>query len=166
MKSIKLYKLEKDLKKFIALFIIALTLGVSLGLYYLFQTTSFSKENISQRYGSSEIIVDEDFGIPEQSGKSLSEVLMTIHNHIISFSIFFFIVGILFYFNSVVDGILKKIVLFEPMFSIVISFGSILGMKVISGNLVYLTIISAVLMYFCFYFMVTVIIYELLIKQK
>ena len=166
MNKIKLYQLENSLKRFIAMFVIVLTIGVSIGLYYLYYTTSYSKSKIEQRYGETKKVIEEDFGIKENGGKSFSEILMTVHNHIIGFSIFFFIIGILFYFNSVISGNLKNIILFEPMFSIAISFGSILGMKLVSNYLIYLVIVSASLMYFSFYFMVSIILYELLFKEN
>jgi hypothetical protein len=166
MNNIKLYLLNRDLKHFIALFVSVLTIGVIIGLFYLFNTTQFSKANIEQRYSSEIQSVDEDFGIPDKNGKSLSEVLMTAHNHIISFSIFFFITGLLFYFTSTIDGKLKKIIFFEPMISILLSFGSILGIHFFSKEFIYITILSATLMYFFFFTMIVIILFELLIKNN
>ena len=108
--------------------------------------------------------VEEDFGIQESRSKSTSEILMTVHNHIIGFSIFFFIIGLLFYHTSTIKGNLKKIILFEPMFSILLSFGSLLGIHFYSNYFVIITIISATFMYIIFYFIVIILLYELLIK--
>lgn len=164
MRKIKLFTLEKRLKLFLSVFIFVLTIGVSLGLYYVYNTTSFSSNKINERYGNSEKVIEEDFGIVENSAKSNSEILMTVHNHVIGFSIYFFLIGFIFYFNSIITEKLTILLMIEPLFSILFTFGSILGLKYYPF-LIFFMIVSSTIMYIIFYLMAIIILYELIFKK-
>ena len=70
----ELYKLDEGLKKFLLVFIILLTTGVSVGLVYLFYTTSMSPEGtISQFNGSRTSFGDDQFDIPDEYAKPITE---------------------------------------------------------------------------------------------
>ena len=163
--DIKLFTLDKTLKLFLLALVIVLTLGVTLGIVYLNYTTSMTPTGTIERYNGSEKGELDEFEIVESYPKQISEMLLTTHTHIISFALIFGLMGIIFYFNSIVDGFWKNFLLIEPLVSTVITFSSIWGIRYIHEAFVYITIISATLMYLSFYVMSLVIFYELAFKK-
>lgn len=161
MKS--LYQFESGLKLFFIAFVIALSIGVAIGLAYLYYTTSYTPEGTVTRFSGS--TVTEEFDIPENYPKPISEMLITTHNHVIAFSLIFIALGAVFYFNSIIKGFWKRFLMIEPFFSTVISFGAIWGVRYIHSSFVYITVISAILIYISFAVMVFVILYELIFKK-
>jgi hypothetical protein len=134
------------------------------GLTFISQTTNYSPKGAIERFNGSQQSADDDLGIPDKYPKSITEMLMTTHNHVIGFSFIFLSIGIIFYFNSLVEGFWKKFLMFEPLFSIIVSFGSIWLMRFVDKNFVYLTILSAVLMYVSYFIMAGITVYELKFK--
>lgn len=163
--SIVLSNLDKPLKNFLTAYLLILTIGVCVGLTFVNQTTNLSPSGAVERFRGSENTGEEDFEIVENYPKSVSEMLMTTHNHIIGFSFIFFTTGFIFYFNTTVKGFLKNFLLIEPFVSIILSFGSIWGMRFIDKGFVYVTIISAAFMYLSFFSMTAISIYDLKFKK-
>ena len=160
-----LYKLDKSLKRLLATFVIVLTFGVSVGLLYLKYTTNMTSSGTVERYNGSKVDPD-DFEIAEKYPKPISEMLLTTHNHVITFSLIFVAIGLIFYFNSIVVGFWKDFLILEPLVSTIITFSSIWGIRYIHESFVYITIVSAVLMYLSFYIMSAIVIYELMFKKN
>ena len=159
----KLYNLEKKIKLFLSVVILTLSIGVLTGLVYLYNTTNLSSSGTIQRIsGSSET---SDFDIPDSYPKPISELLITTHNHIIGFSFIFFIVGGVFYFNSIVIGFWKSFLMIEPLISIVITFGSIWLIRFVSTDFVFVTIVSSSLIYISLFLMIVIVLYELAFKK-
>lgn len=165
MKKTNLCQLSKDLRIFLALFLFTLSIGVILGILFLYQTTSFDKTSTVERFSETGVNIEQDFGIDESNSRSTGEMLMTTHNHIIGFSFIFFFVGGIFYFNSSVRGFLKLFLITEPFVSIILSFGSMWGIRYIAEEMIYITMISASLIYSSFFIMVAISLYELLLKR-
>ena len=161
-----LYKLDITFKLFLLFFILSLTTGVLYGLIYLYDTTSISSKGAVERLRGSENDPEDEFEIREQYPKSGSELLMTVHNHIIGFSFIFVLMGGIFYFNTIVTGWWKKFFLIEPFISVVISFSSLFAIRFIDRNFVYLTILSSSLIYISFFAMAGISVFELIIKKK
>ena len=159
----KLYKLEYDLKIFLSLFLIVLSIGVTVGLVYVYSTTTISSIGITDHYSGSETI--DEFDIPHKYPKPINEMLLTTHNHIISFSFIFFLLGIIFYFNTMITGKIKFFFLVEPLVSTILTFGSLWGVRFIDKSFVIITILSSSILYLSFYFIVLILLYELLIKK-
>ena len=160
----RLYEFPLKLKILCFLTVFNLTVGVCVGLYYVAYTTNFSPSGTSEHYIGS--IVDDDFDIPNKYPKPISELLNTTHNHIISMTFIFLILGAIFFFNSIITGILKTILIVEPFFSIIITFGGIWMIRFINPLFSYLVIFSGILMYLSFFIMVIAIFYELTFKGK
>jgi hypothetical protein len=160
-----LYQLEKEIKNLLFNFLIVLSIGVAVGLVYLHYTTDFTPDGTITRISGSEINQAEEFDIPEYYPKPLSELLVTTHNHVITFSIIFLLLGGIFFFNSIITGFWKKFLMIEPFVSTLLSFSSIWAMRYIHKDFVYLTVISAVLIYLSFFIMAAVSIYELKFKR-
>ncbi|HED07581.1 MAG TPA: hypothetical protein ENI57_05645 [Ignavibacteria bacterium] len=164
--NIKLYQLESSLKKFLSAFVIVLSIGVIMGLTYLSQTTSYSTKKTIERFNGSQINIDDEMiDIPDTYPKPVSEMLLSTHNHIIGFSLLFFAIGFIFYFNSVINGSWKLFLIIEPLVSTIVTFGSIWGMRFITKEFVYLAALSSSLIYLSFFTMSTVILYELIFKK-
>jgi hypothetical protein len=165
--NIRLYQLDNNIKHFLIAFLIALSTGVAVGLIYLNYTTNYSPEDAVTRFrGSEEVNSADEFDIPESYAKPVSEILMTTHNHIISFSFIFILLGSIFYFNSIIKGFWKMFFMIEPMISTIVSFGSIWAMRFIHEDFVYLTVVSAILIYTSYFVMASVSLYELIFKKE
>ena len=165
MKEIYLFQLNKELKVFLSIFLLVLSSGVIFGLIYLYKTTSFNKSITTERLIENDDLIEEDFGINESTSRSTGELLMTIHNHIIGFSFIFFLVGGIFYFNSIISGFWKMFLILEPLISTLISFSSMLGIRFINEAFVYITIISAILLYLSYFIMISISLIELTLKR-
>jgi len=165
MKEIYLFQLNRSFRIFLTIFLIVLSVGVSLGLVFLFHTTSFNKSVVTERLIETQNNVEEDFGINESKSKSDGELLMTTHNHIIGFSFIFFFVGTIFYFNSIIRGFWKLVLIIDPLISTLISFGSMWAVRLWGEGFIYVTIISAIIMYLSYFIMVSVSIFELNLKR-
>lgn len=159
----KLYKLDNDLKTFLSLFLIVLSIGVTIGLIYVYSTTTISSIGITDHYAGSETI--DEFDIPLKYPKPINEMLLTTHNHIISFALIFFLVSIIFYFNTIITGKIKFFLLIEPLISTIFTFGSLWGIRFIDKSFIFITILSSSILYLSFYFIVLILLYELLIKK-
>ena len=94
----QLYQLNSNLIKLISLFLFVLTIGVGIGLIYLSTTSGTKFSGIEEHYNGSNIEVE--FDIPEKYPRTLNNLLLTTHNHIISLSLIFIAIGIIFSFNS------------------------------------------------------------------
>jgi len=164
--NIKLYQLESSLKIFLSVFVIVLSIGVIMGLAYLSQTTSYSTKKTIERFNGSQTNTDDVIiDIPDTYPKPVSEMLITTHNHIIAFALIFFAIGLIFYFNSVIDGFWKSFLIIEPLISTIVTFGSIWGMRYIAKEFVYLAALSSSLIYLSFFTMSGIIFYELIFKK-
>ena len=161
---IKLYQLPKAIKLLLILTVLNLTVGVGIGLYYVANTTHLSPEGTTEQFRGS--YVDNNFDIPEKFPKPISELLTTTHNHIISMTFIFFIMGGIFYFNSIVKGNLKLFLMIEPFFSTIITFTSLWLIRYLNSSFTYIVIASSGLMYLCWFIMIGLCIYELLFKKK
>ena len=161
-----LHEWPKSLKGFLFGFLLLLSSGVSIGIIYLYTTTSFTINGTIEHYNGSSFSSEEVINIPEKYAKPFSELLLTTHNHFLGFAyIFFFICG-LFYFNSVIKGRLKSFLLIEPFISTWLTFASIWAIKYIDPGFAYLTFIAAIFTYGSFYLIVSLLLYEIAFKNS
>jgi len=162
-----LFELDKTLKNFLIAILFVLTSGLGVGLIYLYYTTDYTPKGTTERFNGTNIEQEMvDFDIPENYPKPISEMLITTHNHILGFSFIFFITGMIFYFNSIINGFWKSFLLIEPTISIVITFGSIWLMRFVHEDFVYITILSSAILYLSFFIMAGVSVYELKFKKE
>lgn len=132
--------------------LICMSIGIILGIIYVSQNTSFQPESIQNYYNGSDL--DDEF--IEVRGKSLNELLLTTHNHIISFTFIFVIISFLLSLCSISEG-LKKFLIIEPFVSIIITFSMMFFIKYIDRNFVYVMIVSSSLMYTTYFVSVFII---------
>ena len=162
--STKLYEFPNKLKLLCFLTVFNLTVGVGVGLYYVGYTTQYSSIGTSEHFAGSK--VSDDFDIPDKYPKPISELLNTTHTHVISMTFIFLIIGGIFYFNSIITGSMKIIIIVEPFISIIATFGGIWLIRFIHSGFSYLVILSGILMYMSFFIMAITIFYELLVKPS
>lgn len=162
--SKRLYELPAKLKVLCFLTVFNLTIGIGVGIYYVGYTTQYSYTGTADHFAGS--IISDDFDIPDKYPKPFSELLNTTHNHIISMTIIFLIIGSIFYFNSIITGSIKTILIVEPFISIIITFGGIWLVRFIHPGFSYLVILSGILMYMSVFIMAITIFYELTIKSS
>ena len=162
LNNISLHQLPAKLKLLLLLTVVNLTVGVGIGLYYVANTTQLSPDGTTEHFSGSE--VESDFDIPEKYPKPVSELLTTTHNHILSLTLIFLVIGGIFYFNTSIGGRMKTFLIAEPFISIITTFGGIWLMRFVHPAFVYLVIPSGILMYGCYFIMAGVLLYELRLK--
>ena len=155
--------LNCDAKYFISVFLIIMCIGISIGLSYVYLTTDMTASGSIEQFSGSQVLADE---IPDKFPKPLENMILTTHDHILSFAMISLLIGTIFYFNSTIIGNFKIILLIEPFLSSLLMFGSLWIMKYLNSGFVYLMIVSAVATYVSWYIMIIVSLYELLIKKS
>jgi hypothetical protein len=159
-KIISLSTLDIKLKKLLTLFIVVLTIGITIGLIYLTLTTGTKISGIEEHYKGSTVI--DEFDIPDKYPKTINNLLLTTHNHLLSLSLIFLIMGGIFSFStSIKSERLKSFLIYEPFFSIILTFGGIWGIRYLHPIFLWVVIISGTIMYSSFYFMAFISIFEL-----
>ena len=117
----QLLQFPKEVKLLITAFIITLSIGFFTGINFVKATSTFQVKGIETNYLGNEKEIDA----PEmQFKKSKKEILTLVHNHILSMSIIFLLLGGILSLTTV-NKKLKKILLLEPFISIVLTFGGI-----------------------------------------
>ncbi len=150
-----IHNLPAYVKKFIAAFVIVLSVGYFTGLSFVRQTDSVSLNGLEENYLGNEEVEDATV---MKFKKGEREMLTILHTHILSISFIFFLLGGLVAITSLPSK-LKTFLMIEPFVSILFTFGGIyfmwkglLWMKwvvIISGTLmtvVYMLASVAVLM--------------------
>lgn len=155
--------LENDLKYFLIIFLATLGIGISVGLSYVYLTTDMTPAGTVDRFNGSEVLENE---IPEEFPKPIESMILTTHNHVLSFAMISFLIGIIFYFNSSIIGRMKLFLMLEPFISTIITFGSLWLMRYTNDIFIYLVILSAIIMHICWYVMIGTCILELIKKNE
>ena len=150
-----LSSLNNMLKGLIAVYLVVLSIGVGLGLTYIYMTTNMTPHGMSEQY------LGNDNDWEPQLPKTVMDLVSHSHDHIVFFSIIFFTLGLIFSMTSVINGFWKIFLIFEPFLSILVTFSGFFIIRFINPYFSYIVIISSVLMYACFYIMVLLILYEL-----
>ena len=106
---------------FVICFVVLLNVGFFTGFNFVRVTTSLNASGIEQNYLGNE--EDEDADIMHFK-KSEQEVLTLVHNHILSLSLIFFVLGTLLYMTDT-NSRIKSFLMFEPFLSLILTFGGI-----------------------------------------
>ena len=155
--SLSIQKLPKDIKILVAIFLAVLSIGFLSALQFVNLTTEASPKGVQENYLGNE----EDINAKElKFKKSEKQMLNIIHTHILSMSIIFFSLGILVALTPI-RGFWRKFLLFEPLLSVLLTFGSIYLLWKGIDNMKYLTMVSGLLMTFSFIASVAVVVYWL-----
>lgn len=157
-----LLSFPKEIKIFIAAFVVILSIGFYTGLLFVSQTSTTSPDGLVENYNGNEENEDADV---MKFKKSEREMLTIIHTHILSMSFIFFLLGVLVWLAK----LSKKLKLFltvEPFVSVILTFGGIYFLW--SGILwmKYVVIFSGILMTTTFTISSVLVLYQLLLKPN
>ncbi len=112
---------SRQFRIFVICFVLALNVGFFTGFNFVRVTTSFQPEGIERNYLGNEEDMEAEVMYFKKSEK---DILTLIHNHILSLSLIFFVLGLLLYTTDL-SSWLKSILMFEPFLSLVLTFGGI-----------------------------------------
>ncbi|HSM63066.1 MAG TPA: hypothetical protein VK833_03920 [Gillisia sp.] len=157
-----LLSLPKEVKYFLATFIVVLSIGYFTGLLFVNQTETTHPSGIEENYLGNEEDLETNV---MKFKKGEREMLTIIHTHILSMSFIFFLLGGIMLFTQLPTS-LKMFLIIEPFFSILITFGGIYFMWAGVIWMKYIVMISGVLMTLIFTTSVLIALYQLLIKKN
>lgn len=152
----------KEVKGLIMAFIICLSIGFYTGIRFVNDTSNSNPQGIEERYLGNE--ADEN-ALVMKFKKSKGEILTLVHNHILSLSIIFFLLGGL----VATTRLNKKVKLFlmiEPFVSVLCTFGGIYFMWTGLTWMKYIVMISGVFMTLTFTLSTFFILKGILSKPK
>jgi len=157
-----LLTLPKEVKYFLATFIVVLSVGYFTGLLFVNQTDTTHPSGIEENYLGNEDDIETDV---MKFKKGEREMLTIIHTHILSMSFIFFLLGGIMLFTKLPNAF-KMFLIIEPFFSILLTFGGIYFMWAGVTWMKYIVLISGVLMTLIFTSSVLILLYQLLIKKN
>ena len=152
----------KEIKIFIASFVVVLSIGFYTGLLFVNETSSLAPAGIEENYLGNE--EDENAEVMKFK-KSKREMLTIVHTHILSMSLIFFLLGALVWMTQLSRNV-KLFLTVEPFLSVILTFGGIYLLW--SGILwmKYVVIFSGILMTTTFMASSITVLYELIKKRK
>ncbi|WP_338360045.1 hypothetical protein [Yeosuana marina] len=157
-----IHTLPKEIKVLIGVFIIVLSIGFYTGILFVEKTSSANPNGIEEQYLGNE--QDESAEIMRFK-KSDNEMITLVHNHILSMSIIFFLLGLLVSITKL-NKKTKMFLMIEPLLSVLLTFG---GLYLLWKGLLWMTYIvmfSGMLMTLSFTLSVVIIFKQLLQKNK
>ncbi len=156
-----LLTLPKEVKYFLATFIVVLSVGYFTGLLFVNQTDTTRPSGIEENYLGNEEDVEANV---MKFKKGEREMLTIIHTHILSMSFIFVLLGVIMLFTKLPTPF-KMFLIIEPFFSIILTFGGIYLMWAGMLWMKYIVMISGVLMTLIFTTSVLIALYQLLFKK-
>ena len=156
--TLNLTTLPGDIKYLLSIFLISMSIGISTGIIYVYITTNINASGITERFNGSKIIQDE---IPENFPKPIENMILTTHDHLLTFSFISLILALIFYFNTIISGSIKTIIMIEPFIGTIAMFGSMWLMRYVNPNFSYLIIGASMLTYSIWFLMIFISLYEL-----
>lgn len=152
----------KEIKGLIMAFVICLSIGFYAGIRFVNDTSNSNPEGIEERYLGNE--ADENATIMKFK-KSKGEVMTMVHNHILSLSVIFFLLGGLVA-STGLNKKLKSFLMIEPFISVLCTFGGIYFMWTGITWMKYIVMISGVLMTLTFILSTFFVLKGILTKPK
>jgi len=114
-------RFSKEIRLLITAFVITLNIGFFTGINFVNETSKFQPDGIETNYLGNENIENAEV---MQFKKPKKEILTLVHNHILSMSVIFLLLGVLLTYTSI-NKKLKRILILEPFVSIILTFGGI-----------------------------------------
>ena len=151
----------RELKLLLGAFTLVLSIGFYTGLLFIGETSTINPSGVEEQYLGNE--ADED-AVVMKFKKSKKQMLTLVHNHVLSMSIIFFLLGIILLVTKL-NTRLKIFLMIEPFLSVVLTFG---GLYLMWNGLLwmkYIVIISGTLMVFCFTASILIIFKQLLFNK-
>ncbi|MEM1340451.1 MAG: hypothetical protein AAF717_19525 [Bacteroidota bacterium] len=117
----KLLETSRETRSLIVLYLVITSIGFLSALQFVDRTTSGTPKGIQENYLGNE----EDLQATElKFAMSERQILNIIHAHMLSIGMLFFILALLVA-TTPLGGILRKLLLFEPLVSVFLTFGGI-----------------------------------------
>ena len=154
--------LDTRLRGLIAMFLLVLSIGFFSGIRFVHFTTDSNPDGIEENYLGNE---ENDEAEVMKFKKSQHEMLNIIHTHLLSMSVVFFLLGFLVY-GCPIPSKLKAFLLFEPMLSVLFTFGSVYLLWEGIEWMSYITMISGILMTLSYIASVFVIFFTLFFQSE
>ena len=151
MKITSFYDLPKEINQVLYYSVIVLTIGMILGIYFIKLNSGTKPKTIIEHYNGNESADNFD---EIKVAKPLIQLVLTIHNHIITFTFIFTFIALIFYFVEGLNKRYKSFLMLEPFFSIIVTFSSMFFIRYIDQSFVYLMIFSSALMYLSYFLIV------------
>ena len=156
-----LFTFPKEIKLLIGVFLVVLSVGFYTGLFFVGETSSAEPNGIEEHYLGNETIEDAPI---MKFKKSPKEMLTTVHTHILSMSLIFFLVGIILA-TTQLNRKLKLFLMLEPFASVLLTFGGIYLLWLGVTWFKYIVMFSGMLMT-ATYTISVLIIFSQLLKKK
>ena len=157
-----IFTLPKEIKLLIGAFIIVLSIGFYTGLLFVGETSSANPNGIEEQYLGNE---DDENAKVMRFKKSDKEMLTLVHNHILSMSIIFFLIGLLVSITKL-NKKFKFFLIVEPFVSVILTFG---GLYLLWSGMLwmkYIVMFSGILMTLTFTLSVIIVLKQLLKKPS
>jgi hypothetical protein len=149
---------DGPLRMLITAFLVVLTAGYALGIFFVEHTTSGTPGGVSGEFRGTEA---DASAMELKFEKSPREMYTLVHNHVLSLSLLFFCVGAIFNFSSYPGPPWKTLLMAEPFVAIVTTFGGLWLLRFVDPGFVWLVIPSGFSMAACYILMVILIMKEL-----
>jgi len=156
--TFRLRDADTTLRLFLTAFLVVLSIGYAIGLFFVEHATSISSQGVQEQFlGSDNTGMLEDM----RYAKSAHEMYVFLHNHVLSLSLVFFALGCVFYFSSIVSGGVKTFLMVEPFVAVATTFGGIALIRFVSPLFSWLVFVSGVSLFVCYCVMGYLILREL-----
>lgn len=155
-----LLRFPNEIKYFIGIFVICLSLGFYTGVTFVNHTHSNTLDGVVENYLGNEEKPDAEV---MKFKKEKREMLVIIHTHVLSMSFIFFLLGGIVLLTRLPEKI-KFFLIIEPFISIVLTFGGIYYLWKGYLWMNYVVIFSGILMTLVFSIAVIIILYQLIFK--
>ena len=157
-----IYQFPKEIKLIIVAFVCTLSIGFYSGISFVRSTTNANPSGIEQRYLGNE---DDENATKMMFKKSEGEIMTTIHSHILSLSVIFFLISIILS-TTEINQKLKLFLMIEPFLSLVLTFGGIYFLWKEIFWMKYVIMFSGFLMTATYSASIFIILKQLLSKKK
>ena len=155
-----IHTFPKELKLLIAVFVVVLSIGFFSGLLFVSETSSTNPNGIEEQYLGNE---NDEEAIVMKFKKSEKEMLTLVHNHVLSMSIIFFLIGLILSTTKLQKRI-KLFLMIEPFISVLLTFGGIYFLWKGFVWMKYIVMFSGTLMTLTYSLSVIIIIKQLIKK--
>jgi hypothetical protein len=153
-----IFSLPKELKLLIGVFIIVLSIGFYSGLLFVGETSSANPNSIEEQYLGNE---NNDNAKVMKFKKSQQEMLILVHNHVLSMSLIFFLLGVILSITKL-SRKLKLFLMIEPFMSVILTFGGLYLLWAGFTWMKYVVMISGILMTLTFTTSILIILTQLI----
>ncbi|NNE75567.1 MAG: hypothetical protein HKN31_00665 [Pricia sp.] len=147
----------KEIKVFIATFVVILSVGFYTGLLFVNQTSTTTPSGVEENYLGNE---EDEAAEVMKFKKGEREMLTIIHTHILSMSFIFFLLGILVWLAKLPKN-LKYFLTVEPFVSVILTFGGIYLLWTGMLWMKYIVVFSGILMTLTFTVSAILVLYQL-----